>query len=220
MSASTEPWRTIRWLALLATLLAVAGLVYFGIRQSVLGTTSGMDRGLDKILGALTSSDTRIVEGRAEVVSQQEVTELALLELRMAATRRFENESFILKYLSAGTKRLIIRGDYRITAGYRLEPGVSLRVADDTLVAAFPPPAILGVELIDFEVLSERDGWWNEVTGADRARLLRELRRQMRREAAESGTLDLVDSTLESRLHQLIGSRKVRIERPPISESS
>jgi hypothetical protein len=214
MSHSTEPWRTIRWLALLAALLAIAGLAYLGLRQSVLGTASGMERGLDKVLGALTSSDTRIVEGRAEVVSQQEITELSLLELRMAATRRFENEGFVLKYLPTGTKRLIIRGEYRITAGYRLEPGVSLRVDQDTLVAAFPEPSILGVELIDFEVMSERDGWWNEVTAGDRARLLRELRQQMRVEARNSGALDLVDANLETRLRQLIGSQKVRIERP------
>ena len=214
MSHHPEIWKTVRWLALLA---AVVLLAFFGLRsfnKAVGGTTSGLERGLDKVLGALTNSDTRIVEGRAEVVSRNEISELSLLELRMSATRSYENEAFILKYLSAGTKKLIIRGDYRVTAGYRLEPGVSLQVEDGVPVARFPEPAILGVELIDFEVLSEKDGWWNGVTAADRATLLRELRQQMRMEATKSGALDLVDSTLRSRLKDLVGTADVRVERP------
>ena len=69
----------------------------------------------------------------------------------MSATRSFENETYVLKYLPAGTKQLIVRGDYRITAGYRLEPGVSLSVEDGIPVARFPDAEILGVELIDFQ---------------------------------------------------------------------
>ncbi|MCH7226175.1 DUF4230 domain-containing protein [Haloferula sp. A504] len=214
MSHHPELWKTVRWLSLLA---AVVILVLFGFRafeRSVGGAASGMGEGLDKVLGALTHSDTTIIEGRAEVVQRNEIHELSLLELRMSATRSFENEAFVLKYLSAGTKRLIIRGDYRVTAGYRLKPGVSLQIEDGIPVARFPEPEILGVELIDFEVLSEKDGWWNEVTAEDRATLLRELRQQMRMEAAKSGALDLVDSTLRDRVQSLMGSANVRVERP------
>ncbi len=220
MSHHPEIWKTVRWIALLAALLLVA---FFGFRafdRSVNHTASGLERGLDKVLNALTGSDTRVVEGRAEVVARNEINELSLLELRMSATRRYENQAYILKYVSAGTKTLIIRGDYRITAGYRLEPGVSLQVEDGVLIARFPEPVILGVELIDFEVLSEEDGWWNNVTAEDRATLLRELRQQMRREAMESGALDLVDGTLESRMKQLVGAPEVRIERPSDDEAA
>ena len=219
MSHHPELWKTVRWLALLAAFVV---MVVFGLRafeRSVGGATSGIGEGLDKVLGALTQSDTTIVEGRAEVVQRNEIHELSLLELRMSATRSYENEAFVLKYLSAGTKRLIIRGDYRVTAGYRLTPGVSLQVENGVPVARFPQPEILGVELIDFEVLSEKDGWWNDVTPADRATLLRELRQQMRMEAAKSGALDMVDATLRTRLKDLIGTGEVRIERPPPQDS-
>lgn len=210
MSHHPELWKTVRWLSFLA---AVVILVLIGFR-TFQHSTSGISTGLDKVLGALTNSETTIIEGRAEVVQRNEIHELSLLELRMSATRTFENEAFVLKYLSAGTKRLIIRGDYRVTAGYRLEPGVSLQIEDGIPVARFPEPEILGVELIDFEVLSEKDGWWNDVTAEDRATLLRELRQQMRMEAAKSGALDLVDSTLRDRVRSLVGSADVRVERP------
>ncbi|MGE9269501.1 MAG: DUF4230 domain-containing protein, partial [Verrucomicrobiales bacterium] len=132
---------------------------------------------------------------------------------------RFENDRYILKYLPTGTKQLIVQGHYRVTAGYRLEPGVSLHVVDNVPVARFPDPQILGVELIDFEILSEKDGWANDITASDRAVLLRELREQMRREAEKSGILDMVESTLSTRLRDLLRSPGVRIERAPTDKN-
>ncbi len=213
MSAHPELWKTLRWFALLA-ILSLA--VWFGARafeRTVGGTTSGLERGLDKVLGALTRADIRIVEGRAEISGETEIAELALMEIKMSATRSFENETYVLKYLPAGTKRLIVRGEYRVTAGYKLKPGVSLRLENGVPVASFPKPEILGVELIDFQILSERDGWANSVTAEDRAQVLRELREQMRVEAAKSGILDAMESTLRTRLRDLLGTREVRIER-------
>lgn len=218
MSDHPEFWKTVRWLALLSALVLLG---FLGIRlfeSSVKHSTTSIERGLDKVLGAITNSDTRIVEGRAEITDKNKITELALLELRMSATRSFENEAYLFKYLPGGTKQLIVHGDYRITAGYRLEPGVSLQVESGTPVARFPHAEVLGVELIDFHILSEKDGWANSVTAEDRATLLRELRQQMRIEAEKSGVLDMVDATLRTRMKDLIGSDEVRIERQQETE--
>lgn len=212
MAHHPELWKTIRWLAVLVSVLL---LVWLGVRafeRGLGGTASGLERGLDKVLGALTHADTRIVEGRAEISDKAEISELSLMEMKMSATRSFENETYVLKYLPAGTKRLIVRGEYRVTAGYKLRPGVSLRAENGVPVAAFPDPEILGVELIDFRILNERDGWANSVTPEDRAQVLRELRQQMRVEAEKSGVLDIVESTLRTRLKDLLGAREVRIE--------
>ena len=196
----------------------MTGLIVLGVflsrqmERNVLGASSSISQGLDKVLGALTNSNTRIVEGRAEIVEQNEISELSLLELKMTATRSFENENYVLKYLPAGTKQLIVRGDYRITAGYKLKPGVSLGVENGIPVARFPEAEILGVELIEFNILSEKDGWANSITAEDRATLLRELRQQMRMEAEKSGVLDVVDAALRTRMKDLIGSDHVRIE--------
>ncbi|MBK1828374.1 DUF4230 domain-containing protein [Haloferula rosea] len=209
MSNHPELWKTLRWIALLAAMLLLALMGVRFMDRSVKGTSDG----IDKVLSALTNADTRITEGRAEIVSQTDISELALLELRMSATRRFENDSYVLKYLPTGTKHLIAQGHYRITAGYKLEPGVSLRVENGTPIASFPEPEILGVELIDFEILSEKDGWANNITPADRATLLRELRQQMRIEAEKSGVLDLVETTLATRMRDLLAAQSVKIER-------
>ncbi len=210
MTAHPELWKTLRWVSLLLALLLFAWLGLRTFERGVGGTMSG----LEKVLGAITHSDTRIVEGRAEISETAEISELALVEMKMSATRSFENETFVLKYLPAGTKKLIVHGEYRVTAGYKLEPGVSLRMENGIPVARFPEPQILAVELIDYKPLSEKDGWANEVTPEDRAQLLRELRQQMRIEAQKSGVLDMVESTLRTRLRDLLGAGDVKIERP------
>lgn len=199
----------MRWVALLAAVLLLAWL---GIRfaERGIGTTTS---GLEKVLGAITGSDTRIIEGRAEITETAEIAELSLLEMKMTATRSFENEAYVLRYLPAGTKKLIVEGRYRVTAGYKLKPGISLRMENGAPVARFPEPEILSVELIDYKPLSEKDGWANDVTPEDRARLLRELRQQMRQEAQRSGMLDMVEASLRTRLRDLLGGGDVKIER-------
>ncbi|RYD47102.1 MAG: DUF4230 domain-containing protein [Verrucomicrobiaceae bacterium] len=204
-----ELWKTLRWLALLA---AVVLLAWLGLRTFERGV-GGTMTGLEKVLGAITNSSTHIVEGRAEILEKSEITELALVEMKMSATRTFENETYVLKYFSGGKKRLIVRGEYRVTAGYKLDPGVSLRMDGKVPVARFPAAQILSVELIDYQPLSEESGWWNGITPEDRSQVLRELRQQMKVEAQKSGVLDMVESTLRTRLKDLLGTGDVRVER-------
>jgi hypothetical protein len=204
-----ELWKTLRWLALL---VAVVLLAWLGLRTFERGVGNTMG-GLEKVLGAITNSDTRIVEGRAEISEKSDITELALVEMKMSATRTFENETYVLKYFSGGRKRLIVRGEYRVKVGYKLSPGISLRMEGDTPVARFPKAEILSVELLDYQPLSEESGWWNGITPEDRAQLVRELRHQMKMEAEKSGVLDMVESTLRTRLKDLLGTDDVRVER-------
>ena len=148
-------WRTLRWLVIA---VAVVGglwlLVVKPLERTLAGTRSTVETSLDRVLAAITQTDTRVVEGRAEIVESTEVSELALLELRMSATRTIEkSESFSV--LPLGTKKLIVRGYYQVKGGYRLKPGTSLRIEDGQPVARFPKPQVLSVELVDFDVLSD-----------------------------------------------------------------
>ncbi len=210
---NAETGRTLRWLLALGFL---AGMIIFGvwkIERAIQKTTSSAAHRLDQVLAAITDSSTKMVADRAVIEEKKDITELALMEMRMSAVRELENNGALLKYLPLGTKRVIVRGHYKVKAGYRLEPGVSLRMVGNEVVANFPRAEILGVELIDFDELENKDGWANKVTGEDRAWLLRELKQQMELDAAASGMLDAVDSTLRTRVKDLVGTQAVRIER-------
>lgn len=213
MPHRVEMWKTLRWTGISALLIAALYLLVLQpVERAVNGTRASVERGLDRVLGAITNSDTRILEGKAEITETAEVSELSLLEMNMNATRAFEKEDFVLQYLPLGTKKLIVRGHYKVKAGYRLVPGVSLRMEKGQPVANFPKPEILSVELTDFEVLNEESGWLNKITAVDRAAVLRDLREQMRQEAARSGILETAESTLRTRLRDLLGVDSVRIE--------
>lgn len=212
MEHRIEMWKTLRRVV---TAAAVIGGLYFlvvmPLERAIRGARSSVERNLDKVLAAVTNTDTRIVEGRAEVSGSKEISELSLLDMRMSATRTIE-KSGTLSILPLGTKRIIVRGHYQVKGGYRLRDGVSLRMERGKPVASFPKAEILSVELIDFDVLSEDSGWLNKVQPADRAQVLRELRDQMRREAEQSGMLNTVDSTLRTRLRDLLGAESVAVE--------
>ena len=211
MGQRTEFWQTLR---LAMILMAVLGMGYFLVMKLERILSSGrasVEQGLQQVLGAITQSNTRIVEGRAEIVETTEISELSLLALKMNATRTIE-KSESLSILPLGTKKLIVRGHYQIKGGYRLKDGVSLRMENGKPVARFPKPEILSVELTDFDVLSEDDGWLNKIQPTDRAQILRELRAQMRLEAEQSGLLDTVEATLRTRLRDLLGASQVTVE--------
>lgn len=205
-------WKTLRRLVTAVAVIAGAYfLVVLPVTRAISGTKASLQRNLETVLGAITNQDTRIIEGRAEIVETTEISELSLLEMRMSATRTIErSEKFAV--LPLGTKKLIVRGHYQVKGGYRLMPGVSLRMDRGRPVAAFPKPEILSVELVDFDVLSEESGWLNKVQPADRAQILRELREQMREEARRSGMLETVESTLRTRLRDLMGVDEVSVE--------
>lgn len=213
MEHRVEMWKTLRrGVTLLAIIAGSWFLVVRPIERALSKTKAGFEHSLQQVLAAITNTDTRIVEGRAEIVETAEISELALLEMRMSATRTIEKSDEFSGIIPLGTKRLIVRGHYTVKGGYRLKDGVSLRMENGKPVARFPKPEILSVELIDFDVLSEDSGWLNKVQPADRAQILRELREQMRAEAEKSGMLDTVEGTIRTRLRDLLGADNVTVE--------
>lgn len=212
MPHQEEMWRTIRRLITAAAIIGgLWMLVVIPIERTLGKANTQVNRSLDKVLSAITHSSSRVVEGRAEITKSTEISELSLLEMRMNATRTFERGDHFLA-LPLGTKKLIVRGYYKVQGGYQLKPGVSLRIENGKAIAKFPRAKILSVELLDFEVLSEEDGWFNKIEPEDRAQILRELRQQMKIEASQSGMLKTVEATLETRLKDLLGVDSVTIE--------
>jgi Protein of unknown function (DUF4230) len=201
-------WKTLRRAL---TLAAILGGAWFLVVRPLERAFSGIERSLQQVLGTITRTDTRIVEGRAEITRTAEISELSLLEMRMSATRAIEKSESMYN-VPLGTKKLIVRGHYTVKGGYRLKDGVSLRMESGKPVARFPKPDVLSVELLDFDVLSEDSGWLNRIQPADRAQVLRELREQMRAEAEKSGLLDTVENSLRTRLRDLLGAENVTVE--------
>lgn len=207
-------WRTLR--RLITASAVITGVYFFIIRPaerfaefSLLSTK----RNLAAALESVTGRTTHTTNGQAVLTDHTEISELALLELRMSTTRTIEKtESFA--GLSLGTKKLVVRGHYRVKSGYKLSPGVSLTNENGRTIARFPAPEILSVELLNHETLTEESGWLNRIHPADREQILRELRAQMKADAMASGLPQMADATLRTRLRDLLGNQDVTLERP------
>ena len=209
---SPETGKTLRWLMVLVAILVVALLVIKTMESWANSGVNVASQSLDRVLSSITGSHTVIHAGRAEITDTVAISELALMEMKMNAVHEMENTTMMMKYVPLGTKRVMVRGHFRVKAGYRLVPGVSLRMEGTELVANFPKAEILSVELIDIEELYSDNGWANKITGEDRAWLLMQLKEKMEEDAQQSGILNTVDSTLRMRLKDLTGVPNVRVE--------
>jgi Protein of unknown function (DUF4230) len=209
---TSEAGKTLRWLFVL---LFFSSIIFYGITklERIFSKASqSTTQVLAQALSQITGGQTKIVMGKAEITDKSQISELALLEMKMNAVRELESSEVLLRYLPLGTKRVIVKGIYKVKAGYRLKPGISLRKENDEVIANFPKPEILSVELDEFTELENTDGWANKVTGEDRSWLLSDLKKQMELEAKESGILTIIDSQLLNRLKDLLGTPHVRIE--------
>lgn len=201
-------WRTLRLVIVLAALVGAGWLATVKIGGLLSRTGTKLDEALEKISGR----KTRVVEGRAEFAAPAEISELALMELQMSTTRTLEKPGEAAK-LSFGTKVLRVHGRFRVKAGYRLSPGISLaRDARGGIIAKFPAPEILSAEMTALEYLDEKSGLLNRIQAGDREQIVRELRTQILRDARASGMLEIMDSTLRTRLGDLLGA-PVEIQR-------
>jgi len=185
--------------------------LWFLVVKPIERTRDAVTARAGEILERITARKTHIVEGRAEILGSKEVSELALLELRMSATRTIEKTEHLADLFPLGTKKLVVRGHYRVKGGYRLGDDVSLQLGKNKVIARFPKPEILSVELLDYETLAEESGWLNRIQPADREQILRELREQMEKEALASGMLDTIEESLETRLEDLSGDVPVEL---------
>ena len=91
MEHRVEMWRTLRRIV---TAVAIIGGGWFlavrPIERALSSTRASVEHSLKEVLAAITNTDTRVVEGRAEVVETADIAELSLLEMRMSATRTIE----------------------------------------------------------------------------------------------------------------------------------
>ena len=69
MSQHTELWKTLRMALILVAVVLLGWIGFRLVEKTLAGTASGFDRGLDRVLAALTHSDTRIIAGRADLVA-------------------------------------------------------------------------------------------------------------------------------------------------------
>lgn len=102
--------------------------------------------------------------------------ELATVTRETTATYEYVNQWL------GSQKAITLKGRFRIKAGFDLSQPTALELQSKPLkiVAKFPPPKILSVEMMSHEVEKAENGYWNRLTPEDQKAALDELMRTAR----------------------------------------
>lgn len=133
---------------------------------------------------------------RDRVVFEQTASTLELA----VATRETQVERETEHAWLGSTKRIKLRGVYRVRAGFDLTKAFNVRIEGSRVIAEIPPPKVLGADQVDVEVRSFQHGIWNKIHPEELEAELRTLPQMARLKAAEHG---LQQEALESFTRQL-----------------
>lgn len=190
---------------LLALLACVGGGAWFFLhRMRPERVGKALSEALAQSLGlspSVTLRDWVVVE------EKKPLAELALVSRDADVSRRIESVRLRSK------AELSLRAAFRIKAGFDLRDPDTRFALDPGLRKAYfslPLPRVLSADMIRYEVLADREGWWNRIGEAEKAQAMRDLRTEALAEAMRAGLLRECESRMEEELAEV--SRRTGIE--------
>jgi len=104
------------------------------------------------------------------------------------------------------TKTIEIQGVFTAKAGFDLREPFRIDVERRPLrvVARVPPPKLLSIDMKEYKVLKDENGWWNSVTSEDRADAIRQIRAEAIDKAKRSGLLEEAQTSVETRVREIV----------------
>ncbi len=209
--------------AFLGTVLILALLTAFLFHEAGSLPLRFLDAGgqrLDALAGkvrdafvAVTGMQPRVKVNEQVVFEQASpVLELAVLNRETTVERETENTWL------GSTKRLRVRGVFRVKAGFDLQQPITASVDDghaDTIRVQMPPPKLLSVELEKIEVLTMDNGLWNHVQPEEFEQEVNLLNLEAHRKAWNEGVAGEAQKLLGEQLQEKLGpARRVEIITP------
>ncbi len=140
----------------------------------------------------------RVVVNERVVVNQSSsLLELAVLSREVEVEREFEHTWL------GSTKKIRLRGAYRIKSGFDLTQPFSVELSDEPGTPArlnLPAPKILSVEPVHIEVLALENGLWNKVQPQNLESEIAALPDEARRKAVRIGVVREAEESIVKQL--------------------
>ncbi len=104
------------------------------------------------------------------------------------------------------TKTIQVQGVFTAKAGFDLRQPFRIDIEKRPLhvVAWVPPPKLLSIDMKEYKVLKDEDGWWNSVTRQDREDAVRQIRAQAVEKVKNSGLLAEAQASVEARIREIV----------------
>lgn len=143
------------------------------------------------------------------VEEKKPIAELALISRVTDVERRIES-------VRLGSKaELTLRAAYDVKAGFDFRTARFALILDPSLKKArleLSPPKVLSMEMIRYEVLVDRNGWWNRISESEKELAMRSMQADAKLEAIRAGILKDCRKELETRMADITRSTGVTLE--------
>lgn len=164
--------------------LAAGGVLWLGsglLRPGVIG------RALAQALEEKLRARPTIYMNTYVVVEEKKpIAELALVSRLTDVDHRIESVLFRSK------AELALRAVYNVKAGFDLRTARFAVILDPNLKKArleLPPPKVLSMEMVRYEVIRDRSGWWNRISESERELAMQRMQADAKLEAIRAGIL-------------------------------
>ena len=142
------------------------------------------------------------------VAEKRPIAELALVSRDTDVEHRIES------VLLRSKAELALRAAFRVKAGFDLRAADFSLHLDPALKQArldLPAPKVLSLEMIHYEVLADRSGWWNRISEDEKALAIRDLQARAKLEAIRAGILGDCRQRLDSLLGELSRGTGIKV---------
>jgi hypothetical protein len=128
------------------------------------------------------------------VEEKKPISELALVSRLTDVDHRIEST------LLRSKAELSLRAVYNVKAGFDLRTVRFAAILDPGLKKArldLPPPKVLSMEMVRYEVIKDRSGWWNRISESERELAMQRMQADAKLEAIRAGILQECKQELE-----------------------
>jgi hypothetical protein len=131
--------------------------------------------------------------------------ESSILEVAAVSREMFIDHSWQQTWLGS-TRTIQIQGVFTAKAGSDLREPFRIDIVRRPLhaVARVPPPKILSIDMKEYKILKDENGWWNSVTPRDREEAVRQIRAEAIDKATHSGLLEESRASVEARVREIV----------------
>ena len=128
-----------------------------------------------------------------------------ILEVATVSREMFVDHSWQQTWMGS-TMSIQVQGVFTAKAGFDLREPFRIDIEKDPLhvVAWVPPPRLLSIDMKEYKVLKDEDGWWHGVTRQDREAAVRQIRAEAEDKATRSGLLAEAQASVEARIREIV----------------
>jgi hypothetical protein len=198
----------LKWL-ILGIFCAFAAMGAIWVRHK-LARPGEIGRALSDALGdKLRARPTVYLRNYVVVEEKKPIAELALV------SRQTEVEHRIESVLLHSKAELTLRATFNVKAGFDFRGTRLGLILDPGLKKArleLSAPKVLSLEMIRYEVLVDRSGWWNRISESEKELAMRDMQADAKLEAIRAGILRDCRQELEKEMADISRRTGVAIE--------